>query len=115
MLIKKETLQKKAFQLLRIVNLVCWSMSILNILAIVAIYLIDDNQVKGFIGFGFFYMTIWVLIPCILVSLILAIYNRRSNILEAAFMKKHFKTIAYCLISFVLVFLNGLIMSYVRG
>lgn len=70
-LIYKNTLVKYAQRLLKPLNIVHKTMLILNFLPLVVFYLIDIKAIKELVVFGFFYMTIWALIPCLLLSITL--------------------------------------------
>ena len=87
----------------------------LNLLTIMSIYFIDDNQIKSAMGFGLFYMVIWILIPCLILSLIFGVYNRRNKILDMLLMKKHWKTVVYSLLSFLLIIVNGIAQIYFKS
>ena len=106
-LITKITIFKYAQRLLKPLNMVYKTMLILNFLSLIVFYLIDIRTIKEFVGFGFFYMIIWVLIPCLLLSITLYIYNKNNLIFKNLELKKHSKIVMLSFLSFVIVIING--------
>ncbi len=84
-------------------------MLILNILPLIGFYVIDHKKIKEVIAFGFFYMTIWVLIPCLLGSLTLYIYHKKHLKFDNVEMKKHWKIVFITVLSFIAVISNAII------
>ena len=84
-------------------------MIILNFLLLIVFYFMDNQPIKELLSFGFFYMVIWILIPCILLSLLLYFYNGKKLIFERLEMKKHRKIVLVSILSFVIVIINGII------
>ena len=108
-LINKITISEYALKLMKLLNIVYKILLILNFLPLIVFYIFDNKPIKELIGFGFFYMVIWVLIPCILLSTSLYIYNRKNMIFRSLDMKRHWKLVAISISSFVVVIINGII------
>lgn len=89
-------------------------MLILNLLPLIVFHIIDNKQMKEVIGFGFFYMVIWVLVPCLLVSLILYVYHKKNLIFERLEIKKHLKIVLTTVLSFLLVIINGFLFANLK-